>query len=600
MTEPTIDLGKRLGAMQHLGKLARDQELNKAYEGIEYLKDIRNFPEFAKQQIKIVNKAGELVPFILNNLQRRILAAELRVRRQRKKPWLLILKYRKGGVTTLQQALSYHTIWSQRNASCLTTAHEPEATRDIFRMVTGFYEYQPERHRHDKTAAQTYHVEFPLLRSWYKAENAGKNTGRGQTHARIHVSEAAFVRYLTELHTSLSESQRNDCAYILESTANGRDGDGKAFYDMWKAAEKGMSKFTPLFFPWYGDPTNTLPIRNLDEFGELSKEEKDVMDRFDLSLEQVHWWRDKRLGLAADGRSASKVYQEHPFTPDGAFIASGTSYYDGRMIDEAHKETRDPIPPGELKQRYGNREGDLLSGHFRIWEEPKKGARYVIAVDPAEGVGADSTAIVGINADTGEQAFSWERNDMAPEVVANDVLGRKGMGLGWLWKTSTSTPAYVIVERQNHGHAFLVGLLKQAGYPVTSVHHDEDVTRSDGSRRSSRAGWSNNPTELKLAVASVLRDRFPRIRDSRTVDSINGVTEHRGEPRFGGQDLAVAIGMSHIALRYMPGPPPKFAFIGGRMVDLENLTYVEDKKTQNDDPEIKTKKKKNNRPWGRI
>ena len=143
----------------------------------------------------------------------------------------------------------------------------------------------------------------------------------------------------------------------------------------------------------------------------------------------------------------------------------GESYFAADLLETAFANCREPIGPGDLKLDYGPRWSEIYDGFFRIWEEPVSGERYVIGVDPAEGVGRDATAIVGINARTGEQAFSWSRNDMAPDVVGSGIVAARKFGLGWIWKTSSELPAYVICERQNHGHAFLTGVLKVGNYP---------------------------------------------------------------------------------------------------------------------------------------
>jgi len=90
----------------------------------------------------------------------------------------------------------------------------------------------------------------------------------------------------------------------------------------------------------------------------------------------------------------------------------------------------------------------------------------VIGVDPAEGVGGDDSALCGVNLTTGEQVFAFDRNDIAPDVLGADLIGDRDYGLGWLWaKPGSDFPAYVVVERINHGHAVLTGLLKLAKYP---------------------------------------------------------------------------------------------------------------------------------------
>src|SRR5690606_33044355 len=123
---------------------ARERRRIGVFRGIERLRNVRRFAEFAERHLTIVEKEqGVLVPFRLNWIQRAILAAELRARRARRKPRFVVLKYRRGGVTTLAQGLCYHTVWSTEHSAARTFAHRKEDTATIFEMVKRFHDHQP-------------------------------------------------------------------------------------------------------------------------------------------------------------------------------------------------------------------------------------------------------------------------------------------------------------------------------------------------------------------------------------------------------------------------------------------------------------------------
>ena len=544
------------------------------FGGIEHLRELRHFPQFARQHLRVVDReTGQLVPLELNWIQRQILAAELRARRQRRSPRFLILKYRRGGVTTLQQALGYWTTWATPNSFVATLAHRAEDTRTIFAMVSRFYDHQPLERRHDKTTAGVHHLDFSGWGSVYKAETAGASGAfRGSRLSRLHISEAAHCTDLRAVHHAVSDAVEGR-PYVMESTPNGRTGRGEAFYEFWQTAKRGDSDFTPLFFPWHADPRNALRLLEPDELGELSDQEARLKTRFRLSPEQVKWWRSKRMELVADGRSASVVYQEHPHDDESCFLTGGESYFAGELIDRAYDQCRAPLAPSELTRDYGPLHSSIESGRFRIWQEYQPGTRYVIGVDPAEGVGRDDSALCGVNVETGEQAFAFNRNDIPPDVLGAEVIGDRDYGLGWLWaKPGSSTPAYVIVERENHGHAVLTGLLKLASYPDSSVHHDIDETTQDA-KESRRAGWRHNHIQLTTAVGRALREEFPVVRDIETVTSIQNVSNEQGTAKFGGRDLAVAWGLCAIGMPHASWGTP-YALLGGVIVNLDNgVTY---------------------------
>ena len=316
------DLAARILAAHAIQEATQQQVKEALFEGVQHQRDPNNFPEFASQQLKIVDIKGDLVPLDLNWIQRQVWRAEMILRRAKKRPWLLILKYRKGGVTTLQQALSYWTIWAQEHAECVTFAHRPKDTRKIFRMVARYWKNQPVPHRHEKTQATVMNIEFPDWDSQYNAETATASAAeRGSTNKRIHLSECSFYADLATMHVALASAQTDDCAYVLESTPNGKEGAGQTFYEMWQKAVKGESPFKPLFFPWHKDSRNVLPVPP-EGMGKYTDEENKLRIKHRLSLPQLNWWRNQRFMLTAMDRAAATVHQEHP-SDDASCLAAG-------------------------------------------------------------------------------------------------------------------------------------------------------------------------------------------------------------------------------------------------------------------------------------
>ena len=550
-----------------LEQARRLQQVKKAESRVpDRFMDWRGFVPFAREQLRIKPRedAADLIPLELNWIQRQVVAAEIKARRRGRPPHFIILKYRKGGVSTLEQALAYWSCWKDRHRECLTLAHEPESTRIIFRIVGRFYDYQPERYRHEKTEAFVNHIEFPHWGSLYMAGTAGKSGGtlRGATFARVHLSEAAFYSDLGAVHTSLAESIGDTSAYVLETTPNGREGRGKAFFDMWQRAVRGESAFIPLFFAWHADPNNRVALEAPDEIdGQLDPEARDLMQRFALSKPQMKWWLAKRRRLVADGRHASKILQEHPFDAESCFLYGSDGYYDTELCVAAERRCVEPI----------SREDN---GRLRVFELPSKDkpAAYVIGCDPSGGTGNDDAGVVILNAHTGRQAATYRFNRMPP-----DELGRKVAEFGKRWANpATGTPAYIVVEANNHGHATLTGLLKLAQYPKDRVYHHTDEAKVDAYGNVSptaRAGWLNNVTthaDLTAIVGRMLREGNPALTDVEVVRSIRRVGAEGDHAEFTGRDLAVAAGLAAIGLPYAREHGTKM-YVGGQLIDLASL-----------------------------
>lgn len=493
------------------------------------------FGRWSAQNLRIVDKRGNVVPLVLNWAQREVYATELRLRRDKRRPWIIVLKDRKSGISTLQQALAYHAVRTKDNAECRTLAHTDTDTRKLFGIVERFYREEVKHGNPPaKAAGSTYAIRFPSLASVYDAVTAGAvGTGRGGTLWRIHCSEVSRYADLAELHTALADGQGEGAAYTWESTANGKEGRGAVFYNTYMAAKDGKNLFTALFFPWYSHPTNRIRLVAPDELFPLDDEELKRVDLYGLDLEQVKYWRSKRMALSLEGRGLSSMSQEHPDNDEDCFLDSGDPYFDRDLLTTRREEDRrDPIRVVE---------GGPLHG-LRIYKEPVEGHEYSIGCDPAEGLEEDDSAMSVTDHTTGEQVASWARADVPPNTLGKVQLRE----LGYMYLCGGGAPAYSITERNNHGHAVL-GAQLDSGYPANRIYHHVDATDPHGTE-AKRVGWPNNVATkgvLVSALGASLQEGSPRVRDAATHASIRRIERGpSGSAELTGRDLAVAHALS--------------------------------------------------------
>ena len=111
--------------------------------------------------------------------------------------------------------------------------------------------------------------------------------GRSKTITNLHFSEAAFYKHFEKLLAGAGTALVPDGKFVIETTANGFN-QFKTFYN---ESELGLTDFTAHFYP----SQDFYPA----EFLEKEK---------------------KRLGRLFD--------QEHPSSPEIAFITSGETYFD--------------------------------------------------------------------------------------------------------------------------------------------------------------------------------------------------------------------------------------------------------------------------------
>lgn len=263
------------------------------------------------QHIKIISKAGEVVPFVPNRVQAHYLA-----HRGKKN---LNLKPRQVG-------MSSGIVWKNTLDAMEFTCHQAvlahdSITTDKLRTLSQFYYYslpdhmRPKRSRDNatKTTYEHTHSEVTIV-------TAGSfNIGRGGTYHRVHGSEVAFWKDASAIISGLLQGLTPDGQVDFESTANGAQG---YFYEQCMKAMDGDPDWAFHFYPWYWTPEYALAL-NEDELHHypLEEDEQQLVTEHGLTLAQIKWRRSKQRELPFT------FAQEFPETPEVAFILSGESVF---------------------------------------------------------------------------------------------------------------------------------------------------------------------------------------------------------------------------------------------------------------------------------
>jgi hypothetical protein len=137
---------------------------------------------------------------------------------------------------------------------------------------------------------------------------------------------------------------------------------------------------------------------------------------------------------------------------------------------------------------------------LRVYAPPLQGVRYVVAADTAEGKETSNyDAGVVVREDTWEEVAcvhgQWE-----PDVFALWLIA-----LGYAYNT-----AWVVPERNNHGHAVLA-TMKLKGYPKIGTGHDD------------YPGWATGPgnkDEMIDDLASALRQALIVVRSAAALNEM--------------------------------------------------------------------------------
>lgn len=460
---------------------------------------------FMENYLWIYDKNGHKRLLVLNEIQRAIYEEILDSWHNQRPVRLLVLKARRFGVSTLMLGLLLHaTIYAPGSASIIE-AHRLDSANYLFSILQTMYNSlsivdAPEKPKAAQNAAGVLSFSHPHGASITVATGRSKSSGRAFQLKCFHGSEVAFWESPSEvmlgINSALSDTDANSIA-VLESTANGVGG---YYYDRYQKAKEGQAGYyKALFYPWWKFGEYKLPVDKvfLDGriFGEsdLSKRELEIRDRFNLSIEQMAFYRWV-LDNKCEGREDMRA-QEYPSDDEEAFLATGNCRFKSSTL--AKITPVDSYLEGVMNARRSG-DGMILSGEFvtqsngylRVWERPQKGVPYVIGGDVGEGQGQDFSAGVVINSQTGVQAAELYVQAEPDDELAS-LFYLLGMWYNW---------AYLGVEINGPGISTVKRLISLQ-YPLSRMFDQHDFIKASQNRtQTKRIGWRTTVTTRALMI----------------------------------------------------------------------------------------------------
>ena len=382
--------------------------------------------------LKIKTKSGTVVPFRLNDAQKKLYAVAKKQQDAGKPVRLIILKARQLGFSTLTEGLIFHTCATRKNVNALIVAHREDATANLFRMSKLFYDELPAPVKPMLRASNAQELVFenpsklrserearPGLRSRIRCATAGgRGIGRSDTLQCVHLSEYAFWpdgadgKAATLAGILQAVPSLPGTLVVIESTANGFED----FKERWDAAVAGENDFEPVFFAWFENPDYSMPVVPGTEW---TPEERDLQTTYQLTDEQLQW---RRWCIANNcGGSLDMFRQEYPASPGEAFLHSGTGVFDNEQIVLRLERLPSPAGRGEFTDGEWT-ESEM--GPVTLYELPEKGVPYVLGGDTA-GEGSDYFTAIVIDNVTGKIVAKLRQKYSEPEYVRQIyALGR--------------------------------------------------------------------------------------------------------------------------------------------------------------------------------
>lgn len=381
-------------------------------------------------RLKIRTKEQDIVPFVPNHGQAKIIERIIQLQDEGRPPWIIVLKSRQIGVSTLAGGLLTAHCVSSPNARAKIIAHQFEPAKELFGRAKLMRACLPV----DLPAALQKEMIYPHAEgdSVLQAATAGSTAGgRGQTLSALHASEAAYYPLGGGSFTALlpSISHTKNSLVVIESTANGRIDEGEAFYQYWLSSIEERTEFAAIFLPYTDDPSC---VRNPAEAEDapIDEEEEELLKN-GVTLAQIAW-RRWAIETKCHG-DVEEFHQEYPATWLESFRSTGSPAFSRIHMDVARKFVKPPILVSNVRM---DSSGDIILDRDRrgvcFWEKPEPDHRYYIGADAARGdefdTGArnsDFSAITGWNGTTGELAFRYDAK-LSPEPLADllNILGR--------------------------------------------------------------------------------------------------------------------------------------------------------------------------------
>lgn len=410
---------------------------------------------------KIRTKTRQLIPFHFNAIQSHIyetFQAQSPIRQ-------FYLKYRQGGVSTFWLLWWLDdTIFTPNTVSGIL-AHKWDSLHHLWSIISVAWAYFPDEFRPPKAEISKSRLFFPTIQS----EIFVSLSIRSIALNNLHVSEWCFCDS-QEVEATLGACGPT-ASISGESTANGI---GNSGYLAYQDGKHNLGEFKAHFYPWFiqSEYATGQDLGPLDR----STEEKRMAERalkdygIIVSDAQLRWRRNKKQELK------STFPQEFPENDEEAFLRSGGRFFDGAkmmaLLEEAREwsRTHQPVVSAE----------DWIQ-----WEDVDPKGVYVAGADVAEGGGSgDWSVLVILNAHTQTTAFRYRAQ------VGIDVFYR--ICAEWCGKFRN---AWLAVEKNNHGHAVIQGLIETCRYPNLYVrtkprrYKEPTQVINDPSERLRRIGW---------------------------------------------------------------------------------------------------------------
>lgn len=313
-----------------------------------------DYQHIIESNFLIRNPGGSTVPFRLNDVQRKYLA-QLYDDYEGDDGWREnILKARREGFSSLIEAILTADFIHRKGSGNQVVSHKDQETKPHIERINLFLDSYLDKNK--LTRAQFLdedtgrYLKTKLGAEFLIGTAGAKTLGRGGTLQNIHWTEVGFYPN-TEILNAETIVPPAEEQVDLGVGKIFRESTGNMIGDFWhgeiERSVRGETAFKFRFYAWFEDPTNRLDIKTSEITP--TKEERDMMDKYGLDVQQIAWYRAKATAY----KSRAKFMREYPTTWQEAFLATGSGFFDPDILKFYNDRVKDPIQQGQLAQDGG-------------------------------------------------------------------------------------------------------------------------------------------------------------------------------------------------------------------------------------------------------
>ena len=434
----------------------------------------------------------------------------------------VVVKASQLGITTFFLARYFKDTIMKPGTTSVIVAHEEFLTQRLLSRMNIMYERLPDVIYTDRgpikmpkrQSDSAHHKTFPEIDSVFYIGTARAHVfGRGDVIHRFIGSEIAFWPEPRKILDPLMQRVPIGGQMILESTPNG---EGNVFYEIVQEALEDQGRWNLIQLAWWLEPEYRIPL-NSPYVKERHRGEIKDYTAEELAIVGVAGWEDQEADERIRWRRIKVEEIHHMFWQEffedivSCFVTTSDPYYRREIVQSLRAHC---YPHNSVIDLKGG-------GQAKVWEKPDakiEFPRYVITVDPGQGLASMSVALVfRIIIEEGKishkhcatLAGKYDPQTFAPMV----------MSLGYMYHT-----AKIASERNGHGLAFCAEI---KDYP--NLYRETDIISGVRGRV---IGWKTTgaPREgsngTKTFMMSALNDMLESL-DLHDIDVVRQIANVR-------------------------------------------------------------------------